>query len=193
MLIKALSVEQREKVYSQLMKRHFHKSELKTFNFIEELISEGKYACYGLYSGKNEELIGYAYFIKREGKPILLLDYFAVLKSFRSHGIGSKFLRQMKKTFSSEYKAVLAEVENPDYALKEEDRHLRKRRIRFYQRNSLTLSNVLSGVSGNEYRIMVLNMEEPLKDDEILEEMKQIYQSTLQKGEELNLRLVENI
>lgn len=189
MVIKLLTKEQRSKVFSQYMVRHFHKSELKPISEIEKLISEDKYACYGLYNKKSDEFRGYAYFAKKNGKQVLLLDYLAVLKSYRSLGIGSKFIKIMKKSFQGEYKAVLAEVENPDYAKNDKERNLRKRRIKFYQRNGLCLSNVLSGIAENEYRIMVLNLEKPLEDKNIITELNMIYKATMPLDLKINLRL----
>lgn len=180
-VVKILPAKQREEVYSQYMVRHFHKSEIKSFDLIERLISEGKYVCYGIYKEHGEELIGYAYFIKEENKPIILLDFFAVLKAHRSNGIGSRFLKEVRRSFQNEYQAVFAEVENPDYAANEENRVLRKRRIRFYTRNGFRLSNVLSCLTNSEYRIMVLHLQAPLTDDEILDELQKLYQGIYEK------------
>ena len=45
MTIKELTAKQREEIFFQYMVKHFHKSEIKPFEIIEKLISEGKYVC----------------------------------------------------------------------------------------------------------------------------------------------------
>ncbi|CUH92469.1 GNAT family N-acetyltransferase [Herbinix luporum] len=182
MTIKELTAKQREEIFFQYMVKHFHKSEIKPFEIIEKLISEGKYVCYGLFNSKEDQLKGYAYFIKNEDDKILLLDYLAVLKPYRCHGIGGKFLNQMRKMFAGEYKTILAEVENPDFAYNKADSLLRKRRIQFYLKNGMSLSNVLARVSVDNYRILFMSLEEVTQEDnKILKAMDTIYQIAFPK------------
>ena len=51
MTIKELTAKQREEIFFNIWS-HFHKSEIKPFEIIEKLISEGKYVCYGLFNSK---------------------------------------------------------------------------------------------------------------------------------------------
>ncbi len=179
MIIKELSKLQREDVYHQHMRKDFHPSEVKPLSMMERLIEEGRYLCFGIYKEQTDQLLGYAYFAKADYKlkPILVLDFFAVVSTSRSKGFGSKFLKEMKKDLGDKYSAILAEVENPNHAIDEENRDLRKRRINFYHRNGFKTSKVLSRVQMDEYQILVLNLEEPLTDEEAFDIMSRTYRS----------------
>lgn len=177
MVIKVLSREQREKVFNEHLVKDFHKSEVKPLELIEQLIEEGKYLCYGVFMEKEEDLLGYAYFARIElnKKPIMVLDFFAVVARARSRGLGSSILKVLKHSLSEKCIVILAEVENPTYGQDDEDKKLRNRRISFYHRNGLKTTKVLSRVFENEYQIMVLNIENQLTDEEVKESMKMTY------------------
>lgn len=86
-----------------------------------------------------------------------MLDYYAVSREARGTGIGSCFLRLLKEELGrKDICTMIAEVENPDFAKSEAEREERKRRIRFYEKNGLILTEICSCLFGVEYRIMYL-------------------------------------
>lgn len=178
--IRILTKEQRAEVFHQFLTKDFHKSEVKPLDLMERLIDQEKYLCCGIYKDQgSSNLLGYAYFaiLDYQPKPILLIDFFAVVSSVRSRGFGSKFLKELRSSLKDRYTSVLAEVENPSYAPDEDNKTLRKRRIDFYHRNGFKTSKILSRVQTDEYQILVLNFDEPLSDSQVYDSMCQIYQS----------------
>lgn len=173
-----LSKTERKNVYNKYMLNDFHKSEVKPFDMIEDLIEQRHYKCYGFF--KNDELFGYAYFIK--AKDSILMDYLAVSPKYRCKGLGSRFLKIIKNTFKSKYSSLLAEIENTRYALSKEDKFNRERRVSFYLKNGFNISNIETCVLKDQYTIIKLNLDRELKDEEIYSEVKTVYKTIF--GEE---------
>lgn len=55
---------------------------------------------------------------------------------------------------------MIVEVENPDFAKSEAEREERRRRIWFYEKNGLILTEFCSCLFGVEYRIMHFPLQE---------------------------------
>lgn len=153
MNLKKLTLEQMLEIYQEHMVNDFPAAELKPFKKIEEMVNRGVYLGYGLF--EEQELDGYAFFVKPENGELILLDYFAICSDRRCGGMGSKALKAMTESLS-EYKGMILEVENPDFAQDEESLEIMKRRIAFYERNGLCQTEVTSFVFEVEYRIMVI-------------------------------------
>lgn len=181
MEIRLLNDEERHYIYHEHLQKDFHHSEVKPYALVEKLVKEQKYLCYGLWD--DEELKGYALFVKGTDGPTLLLDYFAVLNAYRSQGIGRKFIQAIQENMSKDKLTLIAEVENPAYASDERSRDLMNRRIQFYIRNGFKQSKVWSRVFTDEYMIIYYN-EKPYRDgDSLVMELKQLYQEIF--GEEV--------
>lgn len=178
MYLKELNSTQRRDMYNKCLINDFHKSEVKPLSLIEELIKQGKYKCYGFY--EDEDLLGYGYFIKSEDS--IIMDYLAVDIKHRCKGLGSKFISLISEKFSSEYDTLLAEVENPKYALDQTDRFNRERRISFYIKNKFKISNIETCVLEDEYMIIKLKLLKELDDQQIKKEMTSVYKTIF--GEE---------
>lgn len=169
-----LTLEEREKTYNEHMLNDFHKSEVKPFNMIESLIEKERYLCYGFYEENDpDKLLGYAYFVKTNYN--ILMDYLAVTKSYRGKGYGTKFLTIIEKKFKSKFNTLLAEVENPRFALDDEDKKCREGRISFYLKNNFNVSSIETCVLKDQYKIIQLKLDKTLENIEIEEEMKNIY------------------
>ena len=178
MKLKELSTEQRQNVYNNYVVNDFHKSEVKPLKLIESLIDKGHYKCYGFY--EYEQLLGYAYFVKTEEN--IFMDYLAVIPKYRCKGIGSKFISIIKEEFSEKFATLLAEVENPKYSLDEVDRFNRERRILFYLKNGFKTSDIETCVLEDQYSIIKLELCKELENEEIKEEVRDIYKTMF--GEE---------
>lgn len=180
MEIRLLVEEERRNIYHGHLQKDFHQSEIKSYSLMEKLAAEKKYPCYGLF--EQRELKGYAFFVMEENGRTLLLDYFAVVCEYRNEGLGGGFLRELQEHVIKEDLTLLAEVENPSYAMDEQSRDLMNRRIQFYLRNGFQLSKVWSRVFTDEYQIIYYN--EKLSNGEksypqeniIVKELKQLYQ-----------------
>lgn len=179
MEFKKLTKTQRTDVYNKYLVNDFNKSEVKTFNEIEDLIKQGYYLCYGFY--ENEDLLGYSYFIK--SKQTIVMDYLAVNSEYRNKGLGSKFISIIKSEFSKQYLALIAEVENPRYSDNEKDKYNRERRISFYINNGFKLSNIETCVTKDQYSIIKLELNKDIGDKEIFKQISLAYRTIF--GEEL--------
>lgn len=162
-------------IYSTHSVRHFPADERKPISSIERMASEGIYIGYGLFSSGQPDtdegierpsshichgqLLGYAFFTALPEQQVCLLDYFAVMEDFRSHGIGSIFLRHMK-TSPSPYKGFLIESEDPDYANGEAELSIRRKRLAFYERNGAVATGIKASVFGVPYCLLYF----PLQD-----------------------------
>lgn len=173
-----LSNESLLNIYKEKLVHEFHEEEIKPYETIKRLVKENKYIGYGLYEG--DELASYAFFCKCENGKYILLDYYVVDKKFRSKGYGSKFLNILKEK-NKNYKGMIGEIEDPDFAENDKDLNYRLKRIKFYEKNNSHHTNIKSSVFGAKYIIMILS-ETSIKDDVIEKELDCIYKEIL--GEE---------
>ena len=90
----------------------------------------------------------------------MLLDYYAFMEEYRCRGLGSVFLHEIQK--QSDFPGCFIECEAPETADCAEQRELRERRIRFYERNGAVLTQVRAQLFGVTYRMLVLS---PLKEE----------------------------
>lgn len=131
--------------YEALLPEGFAPNEIKPWTDIERLLNEDRYEIWGLFTedrdeptpdepaGLSEEAlpVGFACLWKREGIPLVLLDYMGVTARLRSCGLGAWMLGRLRE----QGRPLVLESEMPvDGALAGEN-DLRRRRIAFYERN----------------------------------------------------------
>ncbi len=152
--IKQLSKEEILSVYIADSIRHFPENERKPVSSIERMTDEGIYIGYGLFFHcRPDKLISYAFFTALPEEKISLLDYFAVMEDYRSLGIGSLFLQQMKLSAAG-YDGFLIESEDPGYAKDEQELTIRNKRISFYTKNGAVPTGLTAKVFGVPYRLL---------------------------------------
>ena len=158
--IRLLDKDEITYVYNEHIVTDFPASEVKPLKQMLEKRENGQYFAYGMFEceadGNNdmpEQLAGYAYFIKCRNKDVYLLDYLAIVKNKRSKHLGTSFLGQLKKLAEADGKLLMLEVENPDYADEEPAKDYMLKRIGFYKKNGMKLSNTSCNFFENEYRI----------------------------------------
>ena len=118
----------------------------------------------------SEELAGYAYFIKCRNQDVYLLDYLAIVKDKRSKHLGSRFLQALKKMAAEDGKLLILEVENPEYADEGPDKDYMIKRIGFYEKNGMCLSNTSCYFLDNEYRIFYAKDSLPVISKQVISE-----------------------
>lgn len=173
MELKQLSNEEIKKIYLNHMLVDFPKEELKPIDSIEGLINRKIYKCYGLYD--NEEVLAYAFF--NTSKSYLLLDYYSVCEKYRGKGIGSEFFRILKEHCKS-YNGIIVEVEEMESADTEAEKIIRQRRIEFYKKNGMNMTNILCELFNVNYSIMCLS-NVGFDNATIYEELKNIYKEMI--------------
>lgn len=175
--IRPLSAEEILSIYTCHSIRHFPKEELKPVSSIERMLSEGIYIGYGIFDccSEKDTPLCYALFTVPQEQKNILLDYFAVMEDYRSHGIGSLFLKHFVSSVTS-YNGVLIEVENPDYAADNHDLDIRRRRIGFYERNGAIHTGISADIFDAHYRLLFLPILSTPDTETIYADFDRIYQ-----------------
>ena len=146
--IKILTGEEILDIYTTHSIRHFPEDERKPVSSIQRMTAEGIYTGYGLYSHiESGALLGYAFFTVLPDHGGCLLDYFAVMEDYRSHGIGSLFLQYIKSSFR-DIPGFLIESEDPS------EYSVRCKRLDFYERNGAVFTGIRASVFGVPYRLL---------------------------------------
>ena len=160
--IRILEADEITDIYNEHIVTDFPASEVKPLSQMLRKREQGQYFVYGMFED-NGELAGYAYFIKCSNKDVYLLDYLAIVKNKRSKHLGSTFLQELKNIAVNDDRLLMLEVENPDYADEGAAKDYMIKRIGFYKKNGMKLSNTSCYFLGNEYRILYAGDE--VEDD----------------------------
>lgn len=168
-----LTFAQAREIYETYAQEDFPPEEIKPVSVIEETWKRGNYHAYGFYEGTT--LCAYAFFVADEEKRVLLLDYFAVLKTRRGQRIGSRALALLRET-CAEWNALVIEVEDDELPeIDQETRDIRRRRISFYQEAGCYMTAVRSRLWGVDYRIMVMPLADPYAQGCMADKLHAIY------------------
>lgn len=176
--LRTLTKEEIEIIYQKHLVNDFPKEEQKPLEFMLDLYEKGLYVCYGMFEGM--KLIAYAFLVKTEHGSFLLMDYYAVIKKFRSGGHGSRFLNLLKEHCKEEA-GILFEVETGIYEAGEAKTTC-ERRISFYRKNGLKMSTLWLVLFTVDMHVMYLPLKEKnISDEELLKELDRIYQAMFPK------------
>lgn len=131
-----------------------------------------------IYSEDNKEK---AYLIVDElEENYILISFLAVYKEYRGQGIGSKLLKEIREKYQNK-KAILLEVENPEYA-KEKERTIMEKRISFYKKSDYEIvSNLEMEMFFVQYKIMALKNGNFIMDKETIARVIQNYYNKILK------------
>lgn len=166
-MIQVLSEQQLKTIYQLYMKVDFPPAELKPLSSIlhqrKKQISEGL----GFYH--EGQLSGYAVVEHGRDSRCLLLDYFAILPSCRSQGLGSAFLSELKEWYS-QWDALLIESET---AVNE----TAARRLEFYQRAGARITAIPLVLFHVRYHCLRLNLRASLSEEETARALRQLYRT----------------
>ncbi|MBQ8188962.1 MAG: GNAT family N-acetyltransferase [Lachnospiraceae bacterium] len=164
MNMRLLNENEITKIYKNYMPYDFAKNEIKPLSRILELCKLEKYFCYGFYEKQeqgSEKMIAYVFLVTSENRKAVLVDYFAVSDGIRGLGYGSKCFEMLQdKVKERNLGTLFLEVENPDFGMDEAEQLLRKRRIAFYIRNGMTLTNLRIFLYDVEYLLMTSDASE---------------------------------
>ena len=164
MTIVQLTRDQVADIYQTHLCQDFPPDERKTLDILLKAMDVGKYECYAL---TENELLGYAFFVKLERD--YLLDYLAIVRGKRDLGLGSVFLEKLFHQLKNA-DSMIVEVEEPSSGKNEAERTLRNRRKAFYLRNGFSDTNVNAEVFGVNFRLL-----EPSNKPHSQEEIKELY------------------
>ena len=176
LICRELTPAESRKVYDSCLTRQFPPDEVKSYAVIQRLRSRGMYLIYGLFAG--DELLAYAFFARRRAGGELLMDYIAVLEPHQNRGLGSRFLALLAGV-CGEHAAILAEVEDPDFAPDEAERRLRSRRVAFYLRNGFLDTGIRVTLFSVEYVILRHPLSEPAPEGGVWAALDAVYRAIL--------------
>lgn len=188
--VKSLDVREAKAVYIGHAHQDFPQNELKSFSMIEDLWNKGFYRGYGFYervdqttedNGRNtgkDILRAYAFTMADSDAHMLLLDYFAVCEEARGKGYGGEALALLKEN-CTEWDGIIFEVEDDESAESESEKMLRQRRIAFYEKNGVEMTNERSFAFGVDYKLMVLPVAKENAGEDVGEKLSSIYQKML--------------
>ncbi len=154
--IKKLNEPEAGRIYQKHLVKDFPPEEVKPFFVISRFMAEGRYDVYGAFLGN--ELAAYVFFAtaERGADTIALLDYFAVVSGKRGRGIGSEVLRRLSPSRLS-FRYILIEAEQIKDSLDEEERNVRERRIRFYEKAGAFRTDVYTYLYHVDYEILLMS------------------------------------
>lgn len=177
---KLLSLEEAETVYKEHAHKDFPADELKPFSTIKKLWNNGRYKCHGFYGEEHHQLCAYAFIMVDEDTDMLLLDYLAVCEEMRGTGCGTAVLKLLKQDYIN-WNGIIFEVEDDDSTDLEEEKQIRRRRIAFYEKNGVVMTNVKSSVFGVDYKLMVMALGSAAPEEHLDDKITSVYKKMLPK------------
>lgn len=118
--------------YAVEFSQTFAENERKPLADILDLAAQGRYQLWGLFDG--ERMLGYATLWRRDGIPLVLLDYLGVSAALRNGGLGAGILARLREQGFP----IVTESELPVPGDSDAENRIRLRRIGFYRRNGFT-------------------------------------------------------
>lgn len=170
-MIKKIPVEEYTQIYKNHIVRDFPRNERRPLFLVKRLYKKGLYSCYVSYHG--EEIAAYACILRCKGLNSVLLDYYAVEPQMRGTGIGGGFLQELGKMLDCD--GIVMECEMPCKAENEQEKTIRERRIRFYERNGAELSSYGWYAFKVDYNLLWMPINKELGDRNLGEEMCKFY------------------
>lgn len=162
--IRPLSEEQILSIYANTAPLHFPSGELRPISNLRGLLSRGGYEGLGIFRENHEQPLGYAFFLHVPGEDTLLLDFYAILEEYRSLGLGSFFLQEMKGHYRC-FSGILLETEDPECAANDEELSIRSRRNAFYYKNGAHRTGISCSLFGVPFQILYV----PIAADGIID------------------------
>lgn len=175
--VKELSIEEVTELYETHLKQDFPVSEVKPLWHITKSMEEQYGMSLGIY--EDARLRAYGIFILPPDYPAALIDYFAVVSSFRGQGIGHTALALIRSYFQNRggLDRLYIECESPALAEDEAEQKKRFRRISFYESLGCQKTDCLTNVFGVEYELFHLPVSSAPAPITAREEIDTIYRT----------------
>ena len=172
-MIRKANLKEAKLIYKEHMENDFPPDELPEYKKYMYLTEKNIHEIY-LYEKEN---VPVAYFITVEDNCNILITHLAVIKEFRSKGIGKVLLNEIKEYFKDK-KMLIVEVEAESRANNKEELEIINKRKRYYLKSGFVQCDNMRYVLYNvEYDILVCELNKCGKVDnyEIKEIMEKIY------------------
>lgn len=183
-MLRKIKFKEFKQLYRKNLINDFPKNERPNLKGFRKRILKGNEEVYIF----EEDGIEKGYCITDKIQEYVLVAFLAVFKEQRGKGIGTKMLKDIKDKYKSE-EGILLEVEDPDSSDSEEEKIIKQRRIKFYERANFEMVKDLKiELFKVDFRIMVSN-DKSSESWKIAEEIKYFYNSQLNKKEQQYLRI----
>ena len=190
-MLKKINLKEFKNLYRKHIVKDFTRAERTTLNKFKKRITRGQEVVY-VYEEVGKEK---AYTIIANLDNYVLVSFLAVFKQYRGEGIGTKLLKEIKANFSNK-KGILLEVENPEYSISQNEKEIRQRRIKFYERSNYNIvENIQINLHSTIFNIMMLNINDTkINKQEISKELNDFYTNIFRRYDKtLSFKIIENI
>ena len=130
-----------------------------------------------VYTDTDGNDLAYALNAVQDERGMVLISYFAVLSDYRGTGVGSRFLLALADKYAQS-RGLVVEVEKPETAQTEEEKAIRLRRIRFYERAGyLRVPAIEYAIWGIPMHVMIRPVQDAFEAmaDELPERLRELY------------------
>lgn len=169
-MIRKASLEEAKLIYTKNMEKDFPEDEIPDYNKFVKLTEKNIHDVY-LYNNNNSDV---AYFITVEKDNNILITHLAVIKEYRSKGIGKVLLEEIKKHFKDK-NILIVEVEAESRANNKEELDIINRRKRYYSNLGLVQCRMSYILYNVDYDILTYSPNnrtyEPKEVKKIIEEI----------------------
>lgn len=169
-MIRIMTRQELREIYQNCMMNDFPDDERKPLSIIESRFKKNQNHC--LIYLEDNVMKGYA--ILESCHKSLLMDYFAVIETYRNQGTGTKFLHEMKQYFK-EYDALFVESE---CAYDE----ISQKRLDFYQKAGFVISGIQVHLYHVDYELMVLPLNDEFEALDVRKRMEEVYEKIYPKS-----------
>lgn len=174
MQLKAISADVLSQIYREHMVYDFPKSELKPLSTLLRCMNEGRCVPYALYDG--DAIAAYAVMLSAVPGEACILDYLATVRDRRGCGAGSEMLRLLQNELTG-CAGILIEYECPEDDVDDDERAVRLRRERFYQKNGVRKTGIDLILFGVHFSIGYLPCARDVDDATLQRMQTTIYDS----------------
>ena len=170
-MIRKASLEEAKLIYTKNMEKDFPEDEIPDYNKFVKFTEKNIHDVY-LYNNNNSDV---AYFITVEKDNNILITHLAVMKEYRSKGIGKVLLEEIKKHFKDK-NILIVEVEAESRANNKEELDIINKRKRYYSNLGFVQCKNMSYILYNvDYDILTYSPNnrtyEPKEVKKIIEEI----------------------
>lgn len=130
MQLRKIDADEFKKVIYQDYKKIFPRVERKPYREIKKIYDEKISEIIEII--QEDEIVGFIIINTIENNLYAILDYFAILPDYRGKGYGTEAIKLLKEMYK-DYNGIYIEVEKVESAKHEEERHIRQRRVNFYE------------------------------------------------------------
>ena len=142
------------KLYKLLIS-DFTSNECLPYFILKKNMKKGKLKASYLTDGTKN--YGYVIFQIDKSSGRIHIVFFAVMKGYRSKGIGSLFLQKIMSKYRD---GIVLEAKDPSYNKGEDDKRVMENRLRFYEKNHIKCVDDLKILHyGTYYRILTNSSE----------------------------------